>query len=247
MKGFTQDGQPCDILVVDSEGIGALDEDATHDVRIFALVLLLCSVFLYNSQGSIDENAIQNLSLVVNLTKHIQLKHSQQSDVNQDDDYDEEVGVEDYAQFLPSFYWILRDFALQLQDEDGETITANEYLGKALAPQKGFTDEIEEKNRVRRLLTTFFMERECYTLVRPLLDEHKLQDLAECPIEELRAEFYEQVVQLRKRIIQKAKLKTIFGKELNGMMYMNLIKEYVKEINSGGVPNIQNAWSYLCK
>lgn len=63
-------------MVVDSEGIGALDEDATHDVRIFALVLLLCSVFLYNSLGSIDENAIQNLSLVVNLTKHIQLRHS---------------------------------------------------------------------------------------------------------------------------------------------------------------------------
>ena len=74
MKGMTSDGKSCDILIVDSEGIGALDEDATHDVRIFALVLLLSSVFLYNSQGSIDENAIQNLSLVVNLTKHIQLK-----------------------------------------------------------------------------------------------------------------------------------------------------------------------------
>ena len=46
------------MLVVDSEGIGALDEDATHDVRIFALVLLLSSVFMYNSLGSIDENAI---------------------------------------------------------------------------------------------------------------------------------------------------------------------------------------------
>ena len=30
-------------------------------------------------------------------------------------------------------------------------------------------------------------------------------------------------------------------------MYMNLIQEYVKEINGGGVPNIQNAWIYLCK
>ncbi len=54
---------------------------------------------------------------------------------------------------------------------------------------------------MRRLLSTFFQQRECYTLVRPLLDENKLQDLAECPIEDLRAEFYEQVVSLRKRII----------------------------------------------
>ncbi len=27
---------------------------------------------------------------------------------------------------------------------------------------------------------------------------------------------------------------------------MNLVKQYVNEINTGGVPNIQNAWSYLC-
>lgn len=27
---------------------------------------------------------------------------------------------------------------------------------------------------------------------------------------------------------------------------MNLVKEYIREINEGGVPNIQNAWSYLC-
>lgn len=118
--------------MVDSEGIGALDEDATHDTRIFALVLLLSSVFLYNSQGSIDENAIQALSLVVNLTKHIQLKHGQVKDDGYTDD-EEEVQEEDYRQFLPSFYWILRDFSLQLLDEDGENITPNEYLNRALA------------------------------------------------------------------------------------------------------------------
>ncbi len=132
IKGSTADGRPCDILVVDSEGIGALDEDATHDTRIFALVLLLSSVFLYNSQGSIDENAIQSLSLVVNLTKHIQLKHGQVKDDGYTDD-EEEVQEEDYRQFLPSFYWILRDFSLQLLDEDGDSITPNEYLTRALA------------------------------------------------------------------------------------------------------------------
>ena len=39
----------------------------------------------------------------------------------------------------------------------------------------------------------------------------------------------------------------MFGRSLSGMMYMSLISEYVKEINGGGVPNIQNAWIYLCK
>jgi Guanylate-binding protein, N-terminal domain len=56
---------------MDTEGLGALDEDSNHDVRIFSLAILLSSYFIYNSVGSIDENALQNLNLVVNLTKHI--------------------------------------------------------------------------------------------------------------------------------------------------------------------------------
>jgi hypothetical protein len=35
------------------------------------MALLLASFFIYNSTGSIDENALNSLSLVVNLTKHI--------------------------------------------------------------------------------------------------------------------------------------------------------------------------------
>lgn len=58
---------------MDSEGIGALDEDQNHDTKIFTLAVLSASTFIYNSVGSIDENALQNLSLVVNLSKNIQI------------------------------------------------------------------------------------------------------------------------------------------------------------------------------
>lgn len=74
IKGTSTDGEPVTIVVIDTEGIGALDEDQTHDTKIFTLAILASSCFIYNSVGSIDETAIQNLSLVVNLTKHIQLK-----------------------------------------------------------------------------------------------------------------------------------------------------------------------------
>ncbi len=62
------------MLVLDTEGLGAPDEDSNHDVRIFSLAILISSSFIYNSVGSIDENALSNLSLVINLTKHIHLK-----------------------------------------------------------------------------------------------------------------------------------------------------------------------------
>lgn len=66
--GFTEEGERINVIVVDTEGIGGLDEDANHDNRIFALALLLSSFFIYNSIGSIDENALSNLSFITNLS-----------------------------------------------------------------------------------------------------------------------------------------------------------------------------------
>lgn len=57
------------VIIIDTEGLGAFDEDDNHDTKIFLLALLLCSHLIYNSVGSIDENVLNNLSLVVNLSK----------------------------------------------------------------------------------------------------------------------------------------------------------------------------------
>ena len=58
VMGTTPEGDPITVLVMDTEGLGALDEDSNHDVRIFSLAILLSSYFIYNSVGSIDENAL---------------------------------------------------------------------------------------------------------------------------------------------------------------------------------------------
>ena len=59
------------LLVIDTEGLGAFDEDENHDSKIFLLALLLSSMIIYNSVGTIDETALNNLSLVINLSKKI--------------------------------------------------------------------------------------------------------------------------------------------------------------------------------
>lgn len=155
-------------MVIDSEGLGALDEDSNHDVRIFSLAILLSSYFIYNSMGSIDENALQNLSLVINLTKHIQIKSGASTD---------DIDPEEYAEYFPNFMWVVRDFSLQLVDKDGESMTSKEYLEKALDSQKGFSEAVEHKNRIWRLLKSFFRERDCCTMIRPYTDEEALQNL----------------------------------------------------------------------
>lgn len=54
IKGQTAEGDPVNLLIMDSEGIGSTDEDQTHDTRVFSLAILLASNFIYNSMGSID-------------------------------------------------------------------------------------------------------------------------------------------------------------------------------------------------
>lgn len=214
LPGYSPDGSSINIILIDTEGIGSTDEESNHDTKIFTLSILLSSYFLYNSVGSIDENAIQNLSFIVNLTRHIQIKNGTT-----------ENEFEDYSQYFPSFMWIVRDFSLQLVDEENEPITSKEYLEKNLEKQKGgMFEPVEQKNKIRKLLRSFFKERDCFTLVRPLIDEENLQCLEKIEMDQLRPEFVEQIFTLRKKVMNKVKPKMLNGKKLNGEMFVNLIK-----------------------
>ena len=42
----TADGDEIALLILDSEGLGAFDEDANHDTKIFMLAVLLSSYFI---------------------------------------------------------------------------------------------------------------------------------------------------------------------------------------------------------
>jgi hypothetical protein len=88
----TNDKKKVNVVVIDSEGLGALDEDSNHDAKIFSLALLLSSTFVYNSMGAIDESCIESLSLIINLTKHISFKSNT-------DEFDESFIKENFPKF----------------------------------------------------------------------------------------------------------------------------------------------------
>ena len=72
-------------------------------MKIFTLSLLLSSYFVYNCMTAIDENALESLSLVVNLSKHIHVT-TKPSTVNEDHSL--------FAKYFPQLMWVIRDFAL---------------------------------------------------------------------------------------------------------------------------------------
>ena len=229
IPAHTPQGKPLNVLIIDTEGIGATDEDHNHDNKIMTLAILLSSYFIFNSMGTIDESSIQSLSFIVNITKNIQQKN----------------GNKDFAKYLPAFMWVIRDFSLQLKNREGNPITSKEYLEYSLEMQPGTSEFIVNKNQIRKMVKEYFPNRDCVTLVRPLLEEGNLQKLERTPASKLRKEFIEQVNYLRKTVLNSINPKKLNGQELNGEMFIDLIKSYVKMINEGAVPIIQTAWTYM--
>lgn len=221
------------VLVVDTEGLGAYDEEINHDTKIFLIAILISSLFLFNSFGNIDENAINTLSFVLNLSNSIQLSNKKKDE------------PEDLSKYFPSLLWLLRDFSLKLEDTEGNTITPKQYLENGLALQKGSSEIIEEKNKLRKLIKSYFPERDCYTMIRPVENEKDLQNLNSLDDSCMRKEFLEEASILRTKVFKKIKPKTFNGKVLSGSMLIELLKSILDSINQGSIPVIEDSWNYV--
>jgi len=96
--------------------------------------------------------------------------------------------------------------------------------------------------QIRKGIQNAFVYRDCYTLVRPVVEEDQLQSLDKIPYEELRDKFRGGIDELIKKIFKEAVSKKISGKPLNGPGFIVLLKSYVDAINTGAVPTIKSAW-----
>lgn len=66
--------------------------------------------------------------------------------------------------------------------------------------------------------------------------------MAHTTLQNLRLNFIEEFVRLRKAAIDQCRPKTIEGVEVNGKILGDMLKQLVDQVNSEAVPNIQNAW-----
>ncbi len=133
-----------------------------------------------------------------------------------------ECDPDEIAKYFPSFLWVVRDFSLKLLDTYGTAITSKEYFENALQQQKGSSDNVETKNRIRRLIKHFFKDRDCFTMVRPVEKETELQSLQSMPDSDMRQEFVSQINQLRQKIFKRVKPKSLNSKFITGEMLLEL-------------------------
>ena len=218
------------IVFLDSEGTSSTDKSTrTYDSRIFALVVLISSLFLYNTYSNIDEHGINELSLAAHLSNAIT--------TNSNIDKDELL-----TELSPKFIWIIRDFTLEkVHPETGEEISSKEYLELCLK-NKRCGKNSNDNNVIRQNIIKFFPERDCVTLVRPVDSEDDLKRLNNIPYNNLKPDFKMEFKKLKDKIFKEALPKKLNGKKLTGPALATLIEEFVKIINSGKIPNINNTW-----
>ncbi|XP_067317276.1 guanylate-binding protein 1-like [Anolis sagrei] len=224
------------LVLLDTEGLGDAEKgDTQNDTWIFALAVLLSSTLVYNSLGTIDQNAMDQLHYVTELTERIKAKASPGGGAG--------GGLEDsaeYLRFFPSFAWALRDFTLQLE-LNGKPITEDEYLENALKLKKGDTPDVQLFNLPRKCIRFFFPTRKCFIFDRPTSRKnlHRLEQMEES---ELEPDFVEQADQFCNYIFWTSKEKTLPGGHVvTGHLLAKLVETYVETISSGKVPCMESA------
>ncbi|KAG8482193.1 hypothetical protein CXB51_026819 [Gossypium anomalum] len=230
LKRTALDGTEYNLLLLDSEGIDAYDQTGTYSTQIFSLAVLLSSMFIYNQMGGIDETALDRLSLVTQMTKHIRVKAGART-----------TTASELGQFSPIFVWLLRDFYLDLV-EDNKKITPRDYLELALRPVEGSGKDIAAKNEIRDSIRALFPDRECFTLVRPLNNENDLQRLDQISLDKLRPEFRAGLDALTKFVFERTRPKQVGATILTGPVLIGITESYLDALNKGAVPTISSSW-----
>ncbi|KAM9687399.1 guanylate-binding protein 6-like [Trichechus inunguis] len=228
------------LVLLDTEGLGDVEKgDTKNDSWIFALAVLLSSTFVYNSMGTINHQALEQLHYVTELTELIRAKSSPRPD-----------GVEDSTEFVgffPDFIWAVRDFTLELK-LNGHLITEDEYLENAVKLIPGKNLKAQISNQPRECIRNFFPNRKCFVFDRPSSDKKLLAHIEDVREYELDPNFQEQTKKFCSYIFTNAKTKTLReGIIVNGNRLGTLVETYVDTINSGAVPCLENAVTTLAQ
>ena len=223
------------IIFIDSEGTNSVDlSTKTYDSKIFALIILLSSLFIYNTNSNIDEQSISDLALSTYLSNSLAF--------NAKSDSDKDKIIRDLA---PKFIWVLRDFTLdKIDPETGEEITSDEYLELCLR-NKSLGKNSNQNNIIRENIIKYFKERECITLPRPVDREKDLQNLKNIAFSELKSNFRSEFLNLKKKEYETSKPKIFNGKKITGPILADLLINFINSINSGNIPNINTAWDNI--
>ncbi|KAK2900653.1 hypothetical protein Q8A67_008768 [Cirrhinus molitorella] len=223
------------LVLLDTEGLGDVQKgDSKNDSWIFCLAVLLSSALVYNSRGTIDNNAVENLHYVAELTEQIKIRSAEASD-------EEEAEDSEFVRVFPSFIWVVRDFTLDLEI-DGKKVTEDDYLEYALQLKKGLSKKNSDYNLPRQCIKRYFPSRKCFVFPLPVKTREDMTRLEILQDQDLVQQFLEVSGHFCDHIFVNSAVKTLKGGHIvTGQMLGGLVEIYVDTISSGEVPCLDNA------
>lgn len=222
------------LLLLDSEGLGDVEKgDSDHDNKLFALITLLCSTLIYNMLGVFNQEALDKLNFITEISKHIKTKESSSDD-------------QDLDRYFPELILALRDHTLEMVI-DGIRVNADEYFEYCLKLEEGSDEITVRKNKPRLCIRKYFSKRHCFTFERPG-DAKTLKTLDTLNDKKLHKQFVNDTKKFLYYVWNSCKPMTApNGKPITGCNFGHLLKSYVKAVNDGGVPCIESTLTTMAE
>jgi hypothetical protein len=211
------DEEMVEVTILESGACSSVDDSVS-----LALCLLLSSHLVYNGMNMLDAAQIQQLTALRDLPKNINTRA--------------DAGMEDgvaFREHFPRLSWVLRDSDAQLLDERRHPISPAAYLERALKV-RGFSDEAEQKNMIRKMIASFFPDQDCHVLPTP----------APIPGLPLGDRFLRKVVSIRS-VLADVPVKNVRGLEVDGAMLQDLAQSYADDLNAAQPLCIPKACDYM--
>ena len=191
------------ILFLDTEGLDSPHVAPFYNWSLAALALLISDVFIYQSKGSIDQNAIDQLDVILRVAE--QLRGDWSPSTEAQDGKRKDTGN--------MFLWLLRDHHLTMRS----------------APKEEMLEKLDSS--ATRTLRRCFEEYDCFPLPAPLSDAADLREMDKKSFEDLSGPFKEEFVVLERRLLERLRTTRILGGvEVTGKMVATLLRKYSEAV-----------------
>lgn len=207
---------------------------------MFAITAFLSSSLVYNTFGALDEKAIERLSFIARMKQFFRIRNNQRADPNH--------VLHEMSKYFPQFTWLLRDFSLELFDEEqNRHISPQEYLETALLvpPTSKDSEQLKIKTQIRDSIRDFFKERACFVLPRPVSDEKLLRNIEELTYDALKPTFREGLEDLISYLRATIKPKVVNNVAVDGHGFVKLIESLAASINQNSLPTLATTWDRI--
>ncbi len=207
------------LVLIDVEGL--LDGEKNnrdHDLKLFALALLNCSIFIFNKIGVMHANSLDSLHLASQIASEFMTSSDEKENI---------------SSHFPHLVWTLRDVK-KIEIKGYSNPTANNYMEDLLSQDR------EECRQIKRC----FLKRECFAFKFPVEKQDDLENLENTTEDQLRPAFVEETKRLLEFIQNRSKPMKMNGQALSGLSFSSRLTHLLKSIVDKNL-NMNNTFQYV--